>query len=87
VRRGTAGLSKWRALVAAVDEARAIRVSSSREYGARQEEELGREGGNETERKEREWMKAIGGRACVRQGRKVNCGSWAGARRNATFAR
>ena len=37
MRRGRAGLSKWWALVAEVDEAQAIRVSSAREYGARQE--------------------------------------------------
>ena len=45
MRRGTASLSKWHGLVAAIDEARTIRMSSSREHGARQEEELGREGG------------------------------------------
>ena len=67
MRRGTASLSKWHGLVAAIDEARTIRISSSREHGAREEEELGRGGGNEIERKERGWMKAVGGGAC--QGR------------------
>ena len=59
MRRGTASLAKWYALVVEIDEARTIRMSSSREHGAREEEELGRGGGNVIERKERGWMKAV----------------------------